>query len=74
MLCAGAIGMATLKAKVIDNFHLELERGISINTGEVFVKIIEKKPIESLRGAWGYDIDSADFVENLRKSKKIEPV
>ena len=74
MLCAGAIGMATLKAKVIDNFHLELERGISINTGEVFVKIIDKKPIESLRGAWGYDIDSADFVENLRKSKKIEPV
>jgi hypothetical protein len=74
MLCAGAIGMATIKAKVIDNFHLELERGISINTGEVFVKIIDKKPIESLRGAWGYDIDSADFVVNLRNSKKIEPV
>jgi len=74
MLCAGVSGMATIKAKVIDNFHLELERDISINTGEVLKKIIEKKPIESLRGAWGYDIDSAKFVENLRKSQKIEPV
>jgi hypothetical protein len=74
MLCTGVSVMATIKAKVIDDFHLELERGISIKTGEVFIKIIEKKPIESLRGAWGYDIDSADFVENLRKSKKIEPV
>ena len=66
--------MATIKAKVIDNFHLELEQGISIKTGEVFIKIIENKPIESLRGAWGYDIDSAEFVEMLRKSKRIEPV
>jgi hypothetical protein len=74
MLCTGVSGMATIKAKVIDDFHLELERGISIKTGEVFIKIIEKKPIEALRGAWGYDIDSADFVEKLRKSKKIEPV
>lgn len=74
MLCNGVFGMTTIKAKVIDNFHLELEQGLSIKTGEVFVKIIEKKPITSLRGAWGYDIDSADFVENLRKSKKIEPV
>jgi hypothetical protein len=63
--------MTTIKAKVIDDFHLELERGLSIKTGEVLIKIIEKKPIESLRGAWGYDIDSADFVENMRKSKKI---
>lgn len=35
--------MTTIKAKVIDGFHLELERGISTKTGdEVFVKIIEK--------------------------------
>ena len=74
MLCIGVSGMATIKAKVIDDIHLELERGISSKTGEVFVKIIEKKPIASLRGAWGYDIDSANFVENLRKSKKIELV
>ena len=66
--------MTTIKAKVIDGFHLKLEMGILTKTGdEVFVKIIEKKPITSLRGAWGYDVDSADFVENLRKSKKIEP-
>jgi hypothetical protein len=33
-------------------------------------QIIEKKPVESLRGAWGYDVDSADFVDTLRKSRK----
>lgn len=74
MLFTGVSVMTTIKAKVIDNLHLELERGISSKTGEVFIKIIEKKPIASLRGAWGYDIDSADFVENLRKSKKNDPV
>ena len=74
MLCTGVPGMTTIKAKVIDDFHLELEQGISVKTGEVFVKIVERKPIKSLRGAWGYDIDSADFVENLRKSKSIESV
>jgi hypothetical protein len=66
--------MTTIKAKVIDNHHLELERGLTGKTGEVFVKIIEKKPVESLRGAWGYDIDSADFVDELRTSKKIKPL
>jgi hypothetical protein len=67
--------MTTIKAKVIDGFHLELEKGIPTKTGgEVFVRIIEKKPVESLRGAWGYDVDSAGFVETLRKSKKIEPL
>jgi hypothetical protein len=40
----------------------------------VFVRIIEKKPIRELRGAWGYDIDSAEFEERMRKSKKIEPL
>lgn len=44
MLCTGVSGMATIKAKVIDDFHLELEQGISIKTGEVFIKIIEKNP------------------------------
>lgn len=63
--------MATIKAKVIDDFHLELERGIPVKSGKVFVKILEKKPVASLRGAWGYDVDSADFVENLRTSKRI---
>jgi|GEM_PF-603812 len=68
-------GMTTIKAKVIDGFHLELEKGIPTKTGdEVFIRIIEKKPIASLRGAWGSDVDSADFVETLRKSRTIEPL
>lgn len=67
--------MTTIKAKVIDGFHLELETGIPIKTGdEVFIKIIDKKPIASLRGSWGYDVDSADFVDTLRKSRTIEPL
>ncbi|MDO8874208.1 MAG: hypothetical protein Q7V05_15995 [Methanoregula sp.] len=67
--------MTTIKAKVIDGFHLELETGIPTKTGdEVFIKIIDKKPITSLCGAWGYDVDSADFVDTLRKSRTIEPL
>jgi hypothetical protein len=65
--------MTPIKAKVIDNFHLELERGISMKDKDIFVKIIEKKPVASLRGAWGCDVDSADFVDTLRKSRTIEP-
>ncbi|MFA4860210.1 hypothetical protein [Methanoregula sp.] len=41
--------MTTIKAKVIDGFHLELEKGIQTKTGdEVFIKIIEKKPVAEL--------------------------
>ena len=58
--------MTNIKAKVIDNFHLELERGLDTKSGEVLVKNIEKKPVKSLRGAWGYYVDSAEFVEKLR--------
>lgn len=51
-----------------------LEKGILKKTGdEVFVKIIEKKQVASLWGAWGYDVDSADFVSTLRKSRTIQP-
>jgi hypothetical protein len=66
--------MTTIKAKVIDDIHLELEKGIRIKSGEVFVRIIERKPIRELRGAWGYGIDSAEFEERLRKSRAIEPL
>jgi hypothetical protein len=66
--------MTTIKAKVIDDFHLELERGLPANTGEVLIRIIDKKPIKSLRGTWGQELDSAEFVENLRTSKKIETI
>jgi hypothetical protein len=66
--------MAIIKAKVIDDMHLELEKGIRTKSGEVFIRIIEKKPIRELRGAWGYDVDSAEFEERMRKSRAIEPL
>jgi hypothetical protein len=67
--------MTTIKAKVIDGFHLELEKGIPTKTGdEVFIRIIEKKPIALLRGAWGHDVDSEAFVDTLRKTRTIEPL
>jgi len=28
--------------------------------------------VESSAGAWGYDVDSAEFVEGLRKSKRLD--
>jgi hypothetical protein len=36
-------------------------------------KISEKKTstVEDALGAWGYDIDSQKFVDNLRKSKRL---
>jgi hypothetical protein len=34
----------------------------------------KKKSIESLRGAWGYDVDSEKFVRKLRKGRKIDPI
>ena len=66
--------MTTIKAKVIDDFHLELEHSLPANTGEVLIRIIDKKPIKSLRGAWGRDLDSGEFVEKIRTSKKIETI
>ena len=32
------------------------------------------KPPKSHRGAWGYDVDSVDFVRELRKSRRIDPL
>jgi len=67
--------MPAIRVKVIDDCHLELERGITTKKGgEVFVKIIGKKPIREIRGAWGYDIDSAEFEMRMRKSRTIEPL
>lgn len=28
--------------------------------------------VESSAGAWGYDVDSAEFVDRLRKSKRLD--
>jgi hypothetical protein len=38
------------------------------------LKTSKKKSVKSPRGAWGYDVDSAEFVDKLRKGKKIEPI
>jgi len=57
---------------VIDNFHLELEDEIHVKNKEVLIKIVENTSLTSLQGAWGYDVDGADFVEKIRKLKQID--
>ncbi|HWQ68213.1 MAG TPA: hypothetical protein VN372_15255 [Methanospirillum sp.] len=66
--------MTVIRARIIDNFHLELEDELPLMTDNVLIKIVEDSPLESLRGVWGYDVDSADFVEKIRKSKQIETI
>ena len=52
--------------------HLELENGIETSDKEVFVEIVRRGGIvESVKGAWGYDVDSEDFVRDLRKSRRL---
>jgi len=58
--------MTVIKAKVMDSLHLELEKEIKTSEKEIFVKIIRWGIIESAEGAWGYDVDSEDFVKDLR--------
>jgi hypothetical protein len=60
-----------LKAKNIDGKHFDLEKGIGIEDNKVFIKILKEGVIESIQGCWGYDVDSAEFVESLRKSKRL---
>lgn len=31
-----------------------------------------KKIVESAAGAWGYSVDSKEFVDKLRKSKRLD--
>ncbi|MCK4458986.1 MAG: hypothetical protein KAU52_04600 [Methanosarcinales archaeon] len=64
--------MTVIKAKVVDNTHLELERKIETSETEVFVKILRRGIVESAEGAWGYDVNSEDFVEDLRKSRRLD--
>jgi hypothetical protein len=64
--------MTLIKAKVVDSMHLELESGIETSDKEVFVEIVRRGGIvESVKGAWGYDVDSKDFVRDLRKSRRL---
>jgi hypothetical protein len=63
--------MAIIKAKVKDSIHLELEREIETAETEVYVKILGRHVVESAEGAWGYDVDSQEFVNRLRKSTRL---
>jgi len=35
-------------------------------------KEFRKDVVEDSAGAWGYDVDSAEFVEGLRRSKRLD--
>ena len=64
--------MAVIKAKSMDSMHLELEKEIETSEKEVFVKIISGGIVESAEGGWGYDVDSKDFVKDLRKFRACD--
>ncbi|MFH0967108.1 MAG: hypothetical protein V1862_05445 [Methanobacteriota archaeon] len=64
--------MVIIKGKIIDSLHIELSEEIQGRTGDIDLKIVEKNIVDSIQGGWGFDIDSAEFVENMRKSKSIE--
>jgi hypothetical protein len=63
--------MTIIKAKVKDSTHLELDREIETVEKEIFVKILGRSVVESAEGAWGYDVDSKEFVNGLRKSTRL---
>lgn len=64
-----------IKAKVVDSRHLELKNEIETSDKEVFVEIVRIGGIvESVKGAWGYDVDSKDFVRDLRKYRRLDGV
>jgi hypothetical protein len=58
----------------VDNTHLELEMEIGTLEKDVLIKIIRCGTVESAEGAWGYDVDSKGFVEDLRKSKRLDRI
>lgn len=64
--------MTLIKAKVMDSTHLELEKAIVTSEKEVFVRIIRLKVVKSAEGAWGYDVDSKEFVKDLRRSRRLD--
>ena len=64
--------MNLIKARVVDNTHLELEREIGTLEKDVLIKIIRCGAVESAEGAWGHDVNSKDFVEDLRKPKILD--
>ena len=36
------------------------------------LKELGEDVVEASSGAWGYDVDSAEFVEGLRRSKRLD--
>lgn len=66
--------MEVIKAKVVDSKHLELEKEIEMPAKDVFIKILREGEVESAEGAWGYDVNSKNFVEELRKSRKPDGI
>ena len=64
--------MTIIKAKVMDSMHLELEKGIETSEKNVFVRIIRPRVVASAEGAWGYDVDSKEFVKDLRKFRTCQ--
>lgn len=52
--------------KLDEELHsiLEVVRGLK--------KEPSKKIVDSVAGAWGYGVDSRDFVDKLRKSKRLD--
>ncbi len=52
--------------KLDEELHsiLEIVRGIK--------KDSSKKIVESATGAWGYEVDSGEFVDKLRKSRRLD--
>lgn len=64
--------MTLIKAKVMDSTHLELEKAIVTSEKDVFVRIIRSKVVKSAEGAWGYDVDSKEFVKDLRRSRRLD--
>jgi hypothetical protein len=40
--------MTIIRAKVIDNFHLELEDELHVKNKDVLIKVVENSPISSL--------------------------
>ena len=64
--------MTLIKAKVMDSMHLELEKAIETLGKDVFVRISRSKVVKSAEGAWGYDVDSKEFVKDLRKFRTCQ--
>ncbi len=61
-----------MKTSKIEKKLIELDK--EIHTILHMIEHEKEKKIDivkSVRGAWGYDVDSVDFVRELRKSKRM---